>query len=176
MQTYRNDTESCYQTEITSALDLATANRGVDNKYFGLADTAKDGTKCQAWDDPKLLAMYPKELAGGHNYCRAIKSAGLVSHPTMTAQEIKGIIFQGLRKSKTEILKLRLKSFSNPFFHGPRQPTLVLHGLRTTSLLSYRLLNLCYLYGTEPYNNYHISPRSHTDNFNRLCRLLLRSS
>lgn len=89
LPTYNNDTQSCYETEITSAIGLATVNQGSSHKYYGLASKADDGSECLRWSDPKLLAMYPRELAGGHNYCRSIKGAGLVSHGSMSSQEIK---------------------------------------------------------------------------------------
>lgn len=91
MAEYVQDTQSCYDTQIDNNSILNV--KAVQNTYFGLANTAIDGSRCQNWNYESLLAIYPKELAGGHNFCRAIKagSTGLVNHASLSKQEIKSL-------------------------------------------------------------------------------------
>lgn len=75
---WTNDTQRCYDTKLqrtNSILDSVTSD--TQTEYFGVASSANNGLECLKWDNNKLLQNYPKELAGGHNFCRSINPAGM---------------------------------------------------------------------------------------------------
>merc|ERR1712003_204776 len=88
MKKYMNETQACYETDLSNSLKTWR----VKSDYFGQANRAIDGEICRPWENRKLIAMFPKELAGGHNYCRTIDgSAGLITWPGATAEEIRSL-------------------------------------------------------------------------------------
>ena len=79
MPTHQND-QMCYETSLQgmSVIDTVVRQSEANTIYYGQAATSENGHACLPWENDKLLALYPKQLAGGHNYCRAIQPAGLI--------------------------------------------------------------------------------------------------
>lgn len=83
IKSFMNETQKCYTSKIkntNSILDKVVTKSAATSEYFGLASAAENGQECLAWDNRKLLQNYPRELSGGHNYCRSINPAGMIRY------------------------------------------------------------------------------------------------
>ena len=127
IKSFMNETQRCYTSKIkntNSILDKVVTKSAATSEYFGLASAADNGQECLPWDNRKLLQIFPRELSGGHNYCRSINPAGMIRYAD------KGFDFDKpwcFTKSNTSKAKLGTPTHCNIDSCSPIQASLNQH-------------------------------------------------